>query len=111
MRIPAERAIILWNGSDGDSISLTELVVCDISEQGQWTDRLDNSRGACDLGWMKGGRWDASPMGIYTMIMAMESPVSRELQAVVLREFAKIEGQDWAVDMLREVAGEQDEER
>jgi hypothetical protein len=105
-KIPEKRAIILWNGG---ASGLTELHVCDIGDQSQYTDRLHNSRGACDAGWMGGGRWDANPMGIFVMIMAMESPVSRDLQAVVLHEFAKIEGQDWAVAMLREVAGEEDE--
>lgn len=98
MKIPETRAIILWRDDAKMGGAVSDIHVCDISEQPSRVAELENSAGACSGAWLK-GEWHETPMGIF-LSLAVNGFQSRADRAQALREFAKIEGQKWAIDLL-----------
>lgn len=104
--IPAKRAVVLWNDGGERDQATTAVRVClyeDVARTERRVGRMENSRGACDFDWMRGAHWMACPMGIFTWIATVEGFAGRQVKIAALWEFAKIEGQAWAVDQLREL--------
>lgn len=102
--IPVSDAIILWD-DDPDLLAghrITEVHVCPMSKQPSWTRRLDNGRGACDDGWMAGAM-RGTPAGIFLEMVTVEGFASIDVKRQALREFAKIAGQDWSLNLLRQL--------
>jgi hypothetical protein len=109
MQIPAEHALILWNDATSDGgqgSTVTRVAVVDIRRQPRWAKDLDCSRGACSRGWMTSGHWRDTPLGLMAELGMLHGFASRDAKIAALREFAQIEGQDWAVEMLRELGEE-----
>jgi hypothetical protein len=52
---------------------------------------------------MTSGHWRDTPLGLIADLGLIDGFATREVKIDALREFANIEGQDWAVDMLREL--------
>jgi hypothetical protein len=108
--IPAKRAIILWE-EDGVMVDgrercrVSKVLVCRIDQQPVWSRNMLNSRGACDFDWLDGSRWDNCPIGQF-LGMATTGFVNEEAKIAALKEFAKIGGQRWALDLYREETGQ-----
>ncbi|HWG06011.1 MAG TPA: hypothetical protein VG271_13440 [Beijerinckiaceae bacterium] len=107
MKIPAARAIILWDNNEQRN-AVSFVLVCDIKNQPPAARSLSCSRGACDEDWLKGD-WRTTPMGVFLEISVADGLNDKPTRIAALREFAKIEEQDWAVILHRELTGEDPE--
>lgn len=108
-KIAADRAIVLWNDEmDGDEKATTtriaELHVFDIERQPHWADRLSSSRGACDADWLDGA-WRNTPIGLLLELAVCDGFANKDVTVKALKEFAKIEGCEWASEILQREFG------
>jgi hypothetical protein len=97
--IPVAKAMILWNRRQGDGV--TDAAV------GRQDDRENNdpyrfacSRGVCDASWLDGDPLN-TPIGIFLWMATVDRFQSREVEVRALAEFAKINGQRWAITLLK----------
>lgn len=112
--LPAKRAIILWGTGDRAKAAdwpsgMGKIGVVHVGihcEVPAWTKALQSSRGACDANWLDGSHWMNCPMGIFLWIDAVEGFTDKETKIRALWQFAKISGQGWAVDLLRELGAD-----
>lgn len=98
MKIQPERALILWQETGIIGGMIEDVFVCDLGKQPKISRSYENSAGACSIDWLR-GPWHETPMGIF-LCLSVKGFRSRGARAQSLREFAKIEGQQWALDLL-----------
>jgi hypothetical protein len=95
--ITPKNMIALWDTDD--QWHVTKLVIVNRDEQNSRTDKLPASAGSCDSGWM-GGNVLETPLGLYAHLSTTHGFSDRKVAYEALREFAKVEGQDWASELL-----------
>lgn len=95
--IDPKKMIALWNSNE--KIKINEFVIVNIEEQNRSHERLLASSGASDEGWMEGRDVD-TPLGLYAFLTTYYGFESKQIMFNVLKEFSKVEGQDWAKDIL-----------
>ncbi len=97
--IPAPNAMILW--TDREGVGVVDVAVClQQDPEAQDRHRFESSRGVCDASWLDGDPLN-SPIGIFLWMATIEGFQSPEVKIKVLAEMARIEGQDWAITMLK----------
>ena len=98
--INPKNMIALW---DTDAQwHVTKVTVVEKSKQNNATDRLPASAGACDAGWMAGNALE-TPLGLYAHLATTYGFSTTKVAQSALREFAKVEGQEWAIELLERV--------
>jgi hypothetical protein len=104
--IPAEKMIAFWD-IDNEML-ITRLVILHIDHQPLSASHIPDSAGACDEGWMRGDLI-ATPLGLFTYLSFAFGFKNRDVGIASLREFGKVEGQDWVADLLGRMGVEKDE--
>ena len=104
--IPAEKMIALWE-TDNDML-ITRLLILNIDNQPMAASNIPASAGASDQGWMGGGLMD-TPLGLFTFLSVSYGYKNRQVAIASVREFGKVEGQDWVADLLARMGAEKDE--
>lgn len=102
--IPVDAAIILWS-DDLDRLCgerITDVHVCRRDDQPPWTRQFQNSRGACSMAWMSGPAHE-TPVGVFLEMATLAGFAGLDVRRQALREFAKIAGQDWSLNLLRQL--------
>lgn len=95
--IAAERALILWETDMSGAVG--EILVCDVRARPHWSNHVfEDSAGASGGDWLRGA-WYETPLGVYASL-ATAGFRSRADKVNALREFSKIEGQDWPEHLL-----------
>lgn len=102
--IPVGEAIILWSDSfeRPQSERIMDVHVCRRDDQPPWTKQLQNSRGACSMAWMSGPAHE-TPVGVFLEMVTLAGFACLDAKRQALREFAKIAGQDWSLNLLRQL--------
>jgi hypothetical protein len=95
--IPVEKMIALWE-TDNDML-ITRLLILNIDKQPVAASNIPASAGACDQGWMDGGLMN-TPLGLFTFLSVSYGYKNRQVAIASVREFGKVEGQDWVADLL-----------
>jgi hypothetical protein len=103
--IPAEKMIALWE-IDNDML-ITRLVIVNIDKQPVAASKIPASAGACDQGWVDGGLMN-TPLGLFTFLSVSYGYKNRQVAIASVREFGKVEGQDWVADLLIRMGVEND---
>ena len=103
--IPPEKLAVLWN--EGETGKIDEFQVAHYDHQSDWDGRLDCSGGASCAGWMTGGELD-TPLGLFAELCIAPGFASEETKLLALREFLKVEGQTWAIQLLRRAGIEEE---
>jgi hypothetical protein len=97
--IPANKMIALW--ADGPEMKIERFTICHINQQTDETADIENSAGACNGDWLAGDDPLATPLGLFAQLVACQGFPGQEDMFAALREFAKVENQDWAVKLLK----------
>src|SRR3954453_11705741 len=104
--IPAEKMIALWE-TDNDML-ITRLVILNVEKQPVSASNIPANAGASDQGWMGGGFID-TPLGLFKFLSVSYGYKNRQVAIASVREFGKVEGQDWVADILARMGAEKDE--
>ena len=100
-RIPDEHAQILWN--DNKNGEITSICIIDFREtelQERLADRYCCSQGADGAGWLSDRHPIANPAGLFAYLAFRYKFESDSVAQECVREFAQLEGADWARKIL-----------
>lgn len=97
--ISANEMIALW--ADGPMGKIEHFKICHIDQQTKSDSDMANSAGACDAGWLAGNDPLATPLGLFAQLVVCHGFPGQEDVFAALREFAKVEKQSWATELLQ----------
>ena len=99
--IPDIHALVLWNdGEDGKITGISIVDYRDAKVQRRIADLYMNSYGTDTHGWLTDVHPNANPAGLFAYLVFLCGCDSKATLMECVREFAKLEGCEWARRML-----------